>query len=136
MGRTRLPIHLSNVICPCHFLKFFYSFSINQVDANANTSTAKDPTHTFIGSPGNGIQSFSVKLTVTNPNGCTITSSGSVSTKQLPDSKLGGNNPTILLACRILNNALPARQFLPLQINLQQKLANSIIKPRVPRNLF
>ncbi|RZK20865.1 MAG: PKD domain-containing protein [Pedobacter sp.] len=57
-----------------------------------NKSTDQNPKHIFIGTTGNGIQTFPVKLTVKNADGCTVSYTGSVSTKQISDINLGGTN--------------------------------------------
>ncbi len=67
------------------------TFSWNFQDPNSgtnNTSTATNPTHTFIGTNGNGNQSFTVSLTATNSFGCDNTTTRTVTKKQLPDASL------------------------------------------------
>ena len=57
-----------------------------------NTSTQKDPKHTFIGNPGNGTQNFTVTMTAESAaGGCVKTSTSTITTKQIPDGALGGN---------------------------------------------
>ncbi|WP_131538490.1 PKD domain-containing protein [Pedobacter nototheniae] len=62
---------------------------------NANKSTDANPKHVFVGTPGNGLQTFIVKLTVRNTNGCVNAFDLNVTTKQLPDANLGGSGKTI-----------------------------------------
>jgi PKD repeat protein len=50
-----------------------------------NKSTEINPKHIFIGTPGNGMQSFSVILKVKNADGCEATFTSNITTKQLPD---------------------------------------------------
>ncbi len=57
-----------------------------------NKSTDQNPKHIFIGTTGNGIQTFPVKLTVKNADGCTVSYTGSVTVKQIPDLALTDNN--------------------------------------------
>lgn len=68
-----------------------YEWDFGDPQSSANTSTAKNPTHTFIGIPGNGIQSFTVTLTVRNGT-CTERFTKIVKTTQIPDISLGGTN--------------------------------------------
>lgn len=56
----------------------------------ANTSTLKNPVHTFIGTPGDGTQSFQVKLTVKNGTCTETTLPTTISTSKIPDANLGG----------------------------------------------
>lgn len=73
-----------------------YSWNFGDPNSNAaNTSTATNPAHTFIGTSGNGNQSFTINLTVTNSAGCSASTTGIVNTKQLPDATLGGPGPTV-----------------------------------------
>ena len=74
------------------------SYSWDFGDPNSgtnNTSTASQPTHRFVGNPGNGTQSFTVTLTVTSVYGCTATATGTVTISQVPDLTLGGPGATI-----------------------------------------
>ncbi len=57
---------------------------------SGNTSTLQNPTKTFIGTPGNSTQTFSVSLTVTDVNGCTNTATNNIVKNQLPSTALGG----------------------------------------------
>ncbi|GAA4087177.1 PKD domain-containing protein [Mucilaginibacter panaciglaebae] len=77
-------------------------------DPNAhkqNVSTVKDPSHQFIGSAGNGSQTFVVTLTVTNAGGCSATYSQKITLLQTPDTDLGGpaeqtfNNQAYFVSC-------------------------------------
>lgn len=54
-----------------------------------NTSTVTHPVHTFVGTPGNGTQPFSVKLIADN-NGCKDSTTKTISTSQVPSTQLGG----------------------------------------------
>ncbi|RYY38474.1 MAG: PKD domain-containing protein [Chitinophagaceae bacterium] len=67
-----------------------YNWNFGDPNSASNTSTAAQPTHTFVGSPGNGTQNFSVQLTVTSANGCQATTTATVTTKQMPDATLNG----------------------------------------------
>jgi len=58
---------------------------------SSNTSTVSNPNHKFIGNPGTGTQSFTIKLTVTNNTGCSVTTSGSVTIQQRPGTELTGS---------------------------------------------
>ncbi len=62
---------------------------------SSNTSTQQNPTHRFVGNRGNATQTFTTTLTVTNSFGCTAATSESVTTKQLPDTKLNGPGATV-----------------------------------------
>jgi PKD repeat protein len=72
------------------------TYSWNFGDPNSggnNASTTTHPTHTFIGTPGNSPQSFTVTLVADNA-GCTNTASATITTSQIPDVKLGGTGFT------------------------------------------
>jgi large repetitive protein len=58
-----------------------------------NSSTAINPVHEFIGAVGNSTQNFTVSLTATDANGCTSIVTQTVTTKQLPSTKLTGESP-------------------------------------------
>ena len=68
-----------------------YSWNFGDPNSGANnTSTVMNPSHRFVGLPGNVTQTFTVTLTTTNANGCSATSTRTVTTTQLPDATLGG----------------------------------------------
>ncbi len=88
------------------------TYSWNFGDPNSgssNTSTAKDPTHKFVGNPGNVSQNFNVTLSTTSAAGCTTTTTLSVTNKQSPDRTLGGtgkalyNGETYFKTCGLTN---------------------------------
>ncbi|HRN90893.1 MAG TPA: PKD domain-containing protein [Ferruginibacter sp.] len=60
----------------------------------SNTATTANPTHRFVGIPGNTSQTFSVRLTVTTAFGCTATVTQNVTMNQTPGTELLGDNPT------------------------------------------
>jgi large repetitive protein len=60
-----------------------------------NASTQINPTHRFVGTPGNATQNFLVKLTATTALGCNKIITNTVTTKQLPDARLGGQGPAV-----------------------------------------
>ncbi|MBU3744273.1 MAG: hypothetical protein FGM61_06945, partial [Sediminibacterium sp.] len=65
--------------------------SIYQWDfGDGNSETASNPLHAFFKNYGNGSDNFSVKLTVTDVNGCTNQKTNTVSIKQKPEAKLSG----------------------------------------------
>ena len=73
------------------------SYSWNFGDPNSggnNTSTAVNPLHHFIGTPGNTTQNFTVTL-VASIGGCTNTFTQTVTTTQVPGTELGGTGLTI-----------------------------------------
>lgn len=61
----------------------------------SNTSTLANPSHTFVGTVGNGTQTFTVTLTVTNKYGCSNTFKSTVTLLQAPDTNLGGEGATV-----------------------------------------
>ncbi len=63
---------------------------------SSNSSTNINPTHSFIGLPGNSTQSFDVKLIATTSLGCVDSTIATVTTKQIPDGTLGGTGYTII----------------------------------------
>ncbi len=71
-------------------LSYLWNFNDPNSGTN-NTSTATNPVHKFIGTPGNGNQSFNVQLTVTSSDGCTNTKALLVTIKQSPSTQLGGD---------------------------------------------
>ena len=71
-------------------------WDFGDINSPNNSSTKQSPSHVFFGTPGDGTQNFTVKLTVTNANGCIATISYPVTTKQSPDATLFGNNSKII----------------------------------------
>jgi gliding motility-associated-like protein len=67
-----------------------YLWSFGDPNSATNTSTADNPTHTFIGTPGNTTQNFTVQLISISVNGCRDTLERIVTTMQIPSAKLGG----------------------------------------------
>ena len=74
-------------------LDFLWNFD-DPTSGSANASIIHSPLHTFEGTPGNGSQSFSVRLTTTNSFGCSASSVQTITTRQTPGTQLIGNNPT------------------------------------------
>lgn len=74
------------------------SYAWNFGDPNSvkysRTSNLANPSHTFIGTTGNGTQTFTVTLVVTTKGGCTSTATKTITLSQSPDTKLGGIEPT------------------------------------------
>ncbi len=69
-------------------LTYTWSFGDPNSGSN-NTTTATHPSHTFIGTPGNGTQTFTVKLVADN-NGCKDSITQTITTRQIPGVQLGG----------------------------------------------
>jgi gliding motility-associated-like protein len=67
----------------------------NPASGANNTSTLANPLHRFIPTPGNGTQTFAVKLVVTNAGGCKDSLTQNVTMNQLPDPKLGGTGAIV-----------------------------------------
>ncbi|MEO8771581.1 MAG: PKD domain-containing protein [Ferruginibacter sp.] len=68
-----------------------YQWNFGDPNSGSNdNSTAQNPTHTFIGTPGNNTQNFTITLIATSAFGCTITITHTVTTNQTPDLTLGG----------------------------------------------
>ena len=72
-------------------LTFEWDFGDPNSGSN-NASTLTNPIHTFIGTPGNTNQSFTVTLTARNGFGCVGIITRTVTTKQLPSTGLSGPN--------------------------------------------
>ncbi len=72
-----------------------YKWDFGDPESGTNNSTSTiNPTHEFIGKTGNGNQSFNVKLIAISSDGCTDTVIQKVTTKQLPETGLGGTGST------------------------------------------
>lgn len=71
-------------------VSYVWNFGDTNSGSN-NTSTAMNPSHRFVGIPGNSTQTFKVKLITKSAAGCVDSIEHSVVTKQLPDGSLGGN---------------------------------------------
>ncbi|MEO9004357.1 MAG: PKD domain-containing protein [Ginsengibacter sp.] len=68
-----------------------YLWNFGDPDSGAsNTSSAENPSHVFVGKPGNGTQSFNIKLITKTAAGCTDSLTKSITTKQVADGTLGG----------------------------------------------
>ena len=68
-------------------LTYVWNFGDPNSGAN-NTSTAVNPSHTFVGTNGNGSQTFNVTLTVVNSAGCSHAVTKTVTTTQIPDASI------------------------------------------------
>ena len=68
---------------------YFWNFADIPSGAN-NTSILANPTHQFVGLPGNATQTFAVSLTAYNAQGCENTTSTIITINQLPDASLNG----------------------------------------------
>jgi len=76
-------------------LEYVWDFG-NTASGSSNTSTVANPNHTFVATPGNEEQTFTVRLTVTNSStNCTDTTTRTVRVKQLPDASLLGSNSSL-----------------------------------------
>ncbi|RYE21366.1 MAG: hypothetical protein EOP51_15800, partial [Sphingobacteriales bacterium] len=72
-----------------------YSWNFGDVNSGTNnTSTQTNPSHAFVGNPGNGTQNFTVLLTADNA-GCTHTVTSTVTTAQTPGTELGGTGALV-----------------------------------------
>jgi gliding motility-associated-like protein len=74
-------------------LTYVWSFG-DPNSSSSNSSTAINPQHVFIGTPGNGTQNFAVKL-VANNSGCKDSVTQTITTKQIPGVQLGGTGALI-----------------------------------------
>ena len=74
-------------------LTFLWNFGDLNSGAN-NTSTVTSPVHRFIGNPGIASQSYTVKLVVTNNNGCKDSITATVTNMQRPGTELNGTGAT------------------------------------------
>ncbi|MBU6204485.1 MAG: hypothetical protein KJS45_03800, partial [Bacteroidetes bacterium] len=68
-------------------LTYSWNFG-NTASGVQNTSTQANPSHTFIAPNGGSNSSFTVLLTVTSTNGCTASSSQTVTVRQLPQASI------------------------------------------------
>lgn len=72
-----------------------YTWDFNDPNAGSNNSSnATNPSHAFMGVPGNSVQSFTVKLTATNGYCPNSIATQSVSIKQRPGTQLNGPGAT------------------------------------------
>jgi len=83
-----------------------YSWNFGDVNSHKlNSSTDANPSHLFVGIPGNGSETFVVTLTVTNASGCTDIYSQNITLLQTPDVSLTGpaattfNNQPYFVSC-------------------------------------
>jgi large repetitive protein len=75
-----------------------HSYNWNFNDPNSggnNTTTATNPTHAFVGTPGTASQTFNVSLRIRNSAGCDSTIVKPVIITQRPGSQLNGPSRTI-----------------------------------------
>lgn len=68
-----------------------FSWNFGDPNSNENQSTRADPTHIFIGNPGNGTQDFSVSLTVEDAEGLTHSVTKTITVKQIPSLTVGSD---------------------------------------------
>jgi hypothetical protein len=74
-----------------------YAWNFGDVPSGANnTSTALNPTHRFVGTPGNATQNFTVTQTATSSQGCVASTTQIVTTTQLPDASLNGTGFSVV----------------------------------------
>ncbi len=66
-------------------LSYFWDFG--NPGSDGNTSTEENPTHTFL-APGNGTDTFTVTLTVTDENGCSDTTTQNYTVDESPDPSI------------------------------------------------
>jgi len=91
---SNVPIQFTNTSTGTG-LTYKWDFGDPNSGTTNNTSTAINPTHTFIGTTGSGTQTFNVKLTLTSVDGCENITSKTIITNQVPDANLGGSNKEI-----------------------------------------
>lgn len=71
--------------------KLTYEWDFGDPDSDKNTSTQADPSHVFVGSPGNEKHSFTVTLKVTDETGITDEITKSITRKQIPSLTVGSD---------------------------------------------
>jgi gliding motility-associated-like protein len=76
-------------------LTYNWNFGDPNANKNLRTSNLANPSHVFIGSPGDSTQTFTVSLTITTKGGCTNTITHTITRLQSPDTKLGGTGSLI-----------------------------------------
>jgi gliding motility-associated-like protein len=69
-------------------LTYVWDFNDPLSGTSANTSTLMNPVKGFVGVAGNSTQTFNVKLTATDVDGCSVTVAKDVIKKQLPSTVL------------------------------------------------
>jgi gliding motility-associated-like protein len=74
-------------------LKYVWNFG--DPASSLNRSYETNPVHQFVGKPGDGSQTFTITLTVTNKGGCVQTTSKTITLKQSPGVELGSMGKTI-----------------------------------------
>lgn len=62
----------------------------NPASDTLNSSTEENPVHAFVGTPGTGTETFTVKLVFTNAGGCRDSITHDITVKQPPGTQLGG----------------------------------------------
>ncbi|MDB5144666.1 MAG: hypothetical protein JWQ66_3379 [Mucilaginibacter sp.] len=75
-------------------LTYLWGFGDPNSGKGNRTSTLANPSHIFIGTPGNGSQTFTVTLTVTSKGGCTSVVTKTVTLLQVPDTDIEGTGKT------------------------------------------
>ncbi|RYZ49410.1 MAG: PKD domain-containing protein, partial [Sphingobacteriales bacterium] len=90
---SNLPMQFTNTSTGSA-LEYLWSFD-DPKSGTKNTSDARNPSHTFIGTPGNGIDNFKVVLVVTDSRGCKDNTNVTVNVKQIPGTQLDGTGYTL-----------------------------------------
>lgn len=76
-------------------LTYNWNFGDPNTGKDVRTSNLANPSHVFVGTTGNGSQTFTVTLVVKTKGGCTSTVTHTITLNQSPDTKLGGTGSTI-----------------------------------------
>jgi gliding motility-associated-like protein len=91
---ANVPVSFTNQSTGGPGLAYSWLFDDPNSGATNNTSTQTNPTHRFVGTPGNNNETFSVRLIARNTIGCADTVRKNVTVKRLPGTELLGSNAT------------------------------------------
>ncbi|MEI9933747.1 MAG: PKD domain-containing protein [Ferruginibacter sp.] len=105
---SNIPIQFSNTSIGASS----YTWDFGDSNSSDNSSNEINPSHQFIGVPGNGTQTFNIKLTEENDSGCSANISKTITTKQISSTVLAGtgettyNGSTYFSSCALTDTTL------------------------------
>lgn len=91
---ANVPVSFTNQSTGGPGLAYNWVFDDPNSGATQNASTQTNPTHRFVGVPGNNNETFGVRLIARNTIGCADTVRKDVTVRRLPGTQLLGSNAT------------------------------------------